>query len=261
MDLGLKGKTALVTGASTGLGAAAALALAQEGCDLLVNSRDEKRIQAKADEIASATGQQVEPVAADIATEPGIDAIAHAIAGKQIDILVSNTGGPRPGDIRMVSWEDWQYHFELVLVSAMKLTRLVIDNMAEAKWGRLIYITSVGVRQPIDDLPFSNTFRAGLTGYCKTVSNNFARFGITANCVCPGYTATERLNELVDKRAGESGSSRDDVLEGLARGIPVRRIGRPEELAAMVAYLAGEPAAYVTGQSILVDGGSYRGLV
>ncbi|MBU0984473.1 MAG: SDR family oxidoreductase, partial [candidate division Zixibacteria bacterium] len=149
----------------------------------------------------------------------------------------------------------------LVLDSAIGLTRAVLPGMIERSWGRLIYITSIGVLQPVDTLILSNTYRAGVTGFCKTVSNNYAKYGITANCVCPGYTATERLQNLAGNLARDSGRTKDQVFADIAAQIPTGRVGQPEELAALIAFLAGERAAYITGTSVAVDGGAHRGLL
>ena len=148
-----------------------------------------------------------------------------------------------------------------MLQSAIRLTRGVIEGMKARGWGRLIYITSIAVKQPLDDLIISNTYRAGLTGFVKTISNTHARHGITANTVCPGYTATDRLWHLAEKRAEAGGITPEEAMAQMGSGSPAGRVGKPEELAAVVAFLAGKPAAYVTGSAIVVDGGSYKGLL
>ncbi len=259
MDLGLKRKKALVTGASSGLGAAAALALAKEGVELFINSRDEDRLRASAQNIYENSGVKARLLVGDVSRGADIQAMDQEIDG--IDILVSNAGGPPPGQFTDVSGEKWQEAADLVLTSAINLTRMVIDGMVKRKWGRLIYLTSVGVLQPIDDLILSNTYRAGVTGFCKTISNNYAKHGITANCVCPGYTATERLAAIAASRAEQTGVPVEKVVEGFAASIPAGRIGKPEELAALIAFLASERASYITGTSIPVDGGMVKGLI
>ncbi|MCB2229207.1 SDR family oxidoreductase [bacterium] len=261
MDLALTGKTALVTGASSGLGAASAAALAAEGARVVINSRDEKRLTEAADRLEHETGVRPNIVAADISTSKGLKAIQKAIANETVDILVSNGGGPPPGQFLDHDAGKWEEAGRLVLESASALTRMVLPGMVERAWGRLIYITSVGVLQPVDDLILSNAFRAGVTAMCKTISNNYAHHRITANCVCPGYTATERLVKLATTRANEMGKTREDVIEEFARMIPAARVGRPEELGALVAFLASDKAAYITGASIPVDGGLHRSLL
>lgn len=262
MDLGLSGKRALVAGASSGLGYAAAEALAAEGAQLVIASRTRERIEAAGERIAKATGVSAVCVAADVATDDGLQAVEAAVkdAGG-VDILVSNAGGPPPGQLLALDARKWHDAGRLVLESAVRMTYAVIAGMVERHWGRLIYITSIGVLQPVDDLILSNTYRAGVTGFCKTVSNNYAKHGITANCVCPGYTLTERLQRLAASRGEASGRSAEEALQDFAGLVPAGRLGKPEELGALIAFLAGERAGYISGSSIAVDGGANRALI
>jgi len=259
MELGLKGKKALVTGASAGLGAAAALALAQEGVEVTINGRNLERLEKAGGRIQAVTGVKPQLAVGDVSKPEDVERIVQK-AGI-IDILISNAGGPPPGDLIDHPKERWLEAADLVLHSAINLTRAVIEEMKERRWGRLIYITSVGVLQPIDNLILSNTFRAGVTAFCKTISNNYAGHGITANCVCPGYTATERLSELAQKVAEASGKAADEIMSGFAASNPAGRVGKPEEPAALIAFLASEKAAYMTGTSIPVDGGLVKALI
>lgn len=259
MDLGLKGKRALVTGASTGLGAAAAMALAAEGVELYINSRDEAKLRKSAQNILDRTGIKPTLCVGDVSRGEDIQRLDTEI--DHVDILVSNAGGPPPGKFTELPGETWQQAADLVLVSAINLTRMVIDGMIRRKWGRLIYLTSIGVLQPIDDLILSNTYRAGVTGFCKTISNNYAKYGITANCVCPGYTATERLAAIAASRSEKTGVPVEKIIEGFAAACPAGRIGKPEELAALITFLASDRAAYITGTSIPVDGGMMKSLI
>ncbi len=259
MDLKINGKRALVTGASSGLGLASATALAAEGAIVTINSRGEKRLVEAAKSIKEATGTEVRTVAGDISQPSDIRKIVEA-AG-EVDILVSNCGGPPPGPFESHSEETWREAGELVLHSAINLTREVLPGMKERGWGRLIYITSIAVKQPVDDLIISNTYRAGLTGFIKTISNNYAKFGVTANSVCPGYTGTERLWHLAESRARESGVTPQEAMDAMGAGAPAGRVGKPEELGTLVAFLAGEPAAYISGAAIQVDGGLFKGLL
>jgi len=265
MNLGLKGKKALVTGASTGLGAAVAMELALEGASLIINSRSAERLEKTADKIEKAAGVKPVTVAADIATEEGLAIVREAVCRDNkkgsVDILFSNTGGPPPGQFLDLPEKVWGESADLLLNSAVKLTRMVLDGMLERRWGRLIYLTSISVLQPVDDLLLSNTYRAAVTAFCKTVSNNYARYGITANCVCPGYTATERLQNLAQKWADDAGKTAEEIMKGFGESAAVKRVGQPEELAALVAFLAGERAAFITGSSIAVDGGANRALI
>ena len=259
MDLNLKGKKALVTGASTGLGAAAAMALASEGVELYINARTENTLNKTARDIQIKTGIEPMTIPADLTDEKGIDLIRSKI--DKVDILVSNAGGPPPGQFTEHDRQKWQDAEKLVLSTAINLTRLVIDDMIKQKYGRLIYITSIGVLQPVDDLILSNTYRAAVTGMCKTISNNYAKHGITANCVCPGFTATERLTDLAKARAEASGLTVDEIFKSFRSQIPADRIGQPEELAALITFLASDKAGYITGTSIPVDGGHIKSLI
>ncbi|MCD6248951.1 MAG: SDR family oxidoreductase [candidate division Zixibacteria bacterium] len=265
MDFGLKGKRALVCGASAGLGAAVAATLAAEGVELVINGRDYDRLVASATKIEKATGTKVGLAVGDVSIVADrvkiINATREHVREGVLDILVANSGGPPPGPFLEHSGDAWSQAGKLLLDSAVSLTRAFLPDMIEQKWGRLIYLTSVAVLQPMDELILSNAYRAGVTGFCKTVSNTYAKHGITANCVCPGYTATERLASLVKKRAEAAGVTPREAAQVLAADVPVGRVGKPEELAATVAFLASETAGYITGASIPVDGGLHRGLL
>ena len=265
MDFGLKEKRVLVTGASAGLGAAAAMALAAEGASVVINGRDLKRLEATAKKIESRTGVHPGLAVGDVSKSPDrvkvINSSRDQLRDGVIDILVSNTGGPPPGAFLDQSGDIWREAGQLLVDSAVGLTRAFLPGMIEQNWGRLIYITSVAVLQPVDDLILSNSYRAAVTGFCKTISNNYSRHGITANCVCPGYTATERLLSLAEARAQAKGTTAKDELKAFASQVPAGRLGRPEELAALIAFLASDQAAYITGSSIAVDGCAHRGLL
>jgi 3-oxoacyl-[acyl-carrier protein] reductase len=265
MDLGLKGKRALVTGASAGLGAAAAMALASEGVQVVINGRDQTRLEAAATKIQTATGVRPGLAIGDVSKSPDrvkvINAAKELLPYGAIDILVSNTGGPPAGAFLDHSGDVWREAGQLLMDSAIGLTRAFLPGMIEQKWGRLIYITSVAVLQPIDDLILSNSYRAAVTGFSKTVSNTYAKHGITANCVCPGYTATERLMSLAESRGKAAGITPQEAMQNFVNLVPARRLGRPDELASLVTFLSSDRAAYITGCSIPVDGGVYRGLI
>lgn len=265
MNLGLQGKGALVTGASSGLGFAAAEMLLREGADVVINSRNIPRLESAVRKLQTSTGRTPGIAVGDLSRSTDLPIVVNlackATPSGRIDILVSNTGGPPAGLFLEHSKDAWLKVADALLHSAIFLTRELLPDMMERRWGRLIYITSIAALQPVDDLILSNTYRAGLTGFCKTISNTYARYGITANTVCPGYTATERLSELADSRAQKSGQTPDAVLKALGSSSPVGRLGKPEELAALIAFLAGDHAAYITGASIPVDGGSRRSLI
>ena len=261
MELGLKGKRAFVGGASSGLGAAAAMELAAEGAEVVICSRSKDNLAEIAETIKTATGNEPSVIVADLTSTSDLERLCDEIKKRQIDILVCNGGGPPAGQFIDLKPETWDEASELLLRPAVNLTRAIIDGMIERKFGRLIYVTSIAVLQPVDNLILSNTYRAGVTAFCKTVSNNYARHGITANCVCPGYTATERLTDLAEHMAEAEGATVDDIMERFAVSTAAGRVGKPEELAALIAFLAGDKAAYITGCSIPVDGGANKALI
>jgi 3-oxoacyl-[acyl-carrier protein] reductase len=262
MDLGLKGRGALVCGSSQGLGRAIADALAAEGADVVVNGRSADKLAGVRDEIAGATGVNVTAVAADLTEAAEIARLveeARAALG-QIDILVTNTGGPPSGPFESHSHEAWRVAIANNLESVVHLVRGVLPEMKERRWGRIVNVTSITVKQPVEGLILSNSLRAAVTGFAKTVSNEAAPFGVTVNCVIPGFTRTERLVDLAEANAGRSGASIEEVYEGWAGEIPMGRLGEPEELAALAAFLCSEKASYLTGQSVAVDGGWIKAL-
>lgn len=265
MELGLSGKRALVTGASSGLGFATALSLASEGADVTINSRNQARLELAAGKIEQVTGKRPHLIVGDLASADDVAVILKAVTGPdkvpKVDIFVFNNGGPPAGGFDKQPTANWEAGYRLILSAAVEMTRGVLDGMVKRKWGRLIYITSVAALQPIDDLILSNSFRASVHGFCKTISNTYAKHGVTANCVCPGYTMTERLTELAEKRAEASNMRLDDQLKAFAQAVPAGRLGRPEELASLITFLASDKAAFITGTSIPVDGGTNRALL
>lgn len=259
MDLRLKDKNALVTGASAGLGAATALELVREGANVTINGRDRARLEEAARTIAETTGAKPRMSVGDVSKPGDVERVIGE--ADRIDILVCNTGGPPSGQFLDLPADHFSDAHDLLLGSATNLTRAVLPAMIEKKWGRVIYITSVAVLQPIDNLILSNSYRAAVTGLCKTLSNNYAKHGVTFNTVCPGYTATERLESLADAIAADQGITRQDVFQQFAEATPCSRLGQPDELAALITFLASDRAAYITGASIPVDGGLHRGLL
>jgi len=253
MDFGIKNKIALVQGASSGLGYAAALELAQEGCRLAICSRDATRIQKAAESISKMTGASVQGFACDVTDASARQLMLEDIRGNwgPIDILVANNGGPSAGFYDSLSEEQWQQALLGNLVAMKDSAQEVLGGMRDQGWGRIVFITSVSVKQPIDSLILSNTARAGLTGYAKTLSAQVAEYGITVNMVLPGIHDTERVKQLHRDLA-------DPAL--IARDIPMKRLGQPSELAAVIAFLASARASYITGQSVVVDGGLVKGL-
>jgi 3-oxoacyl-[acyl-carrier protein] reductase len=263
MDLGIKGKVALVTGASSGLGFAAASALAAEGARVSINSRSADNLKKAALKMKTEAGHLPLTVEGDISASGMAEKVVEETASKlgPVDILVSNAGGPPAGKFLQHSKEVWRESADLTLYSAIDLARAVVPDMVARKWGRIIFITSVAVKQPIDNLIISNTLRAGVTGFAKSISNELASSGITVNAVCPGYTDTERLKRLAQNQSESSGKSLEEVYADWTAMIPARRVGKPEELAHLIAFLASERAAYINGTSFAVDGGYAKGLL
>lgn len=262
MELGLGGKVALVAASSRGLGYAIAHELAAEGAAIVMCARDETRLTEAAREIAASTGARVVSVVADVAKPGDVSSLvgqALATFGR-VDVLVTNSGGPPPGTFESTPAEAWQAATDVVLTSAVELIRAVLPGMKQRRFGRILNVTSITVKQPIDNLILSNALRAAVTGMARTLASEVAAFGITVNNLLPGYTRTERLTELAAAAAGRTGGAPADFYARLEREIPARRLGEPRELAALCAFLASERAAYVTGQSIAVDGGWIRGL-
>ena len=263
MDLGLSGKVALVAAASRGLGRAVAEELAREGAHLVICARGADALRETAACIRAATGARVVEVAADLSSMPDIARVAeraHAEFGR-VDVLVTNGGGPPAGPFEAHSAEAWAEAVRQNLVSVVELTRAVLPGMKERRWGRIINVTSIAVKQPVDNLILSNSVRAAVTGFARTLANEVAPFGITVNNVMPGYTRTQRVVELAERNAALKHTSADVERAVWEGQIPMARLGDPAEFAAMVAFLASDRASYTTGASIPVDGGWIKALL
>ena len=263
MDLGLKGKVAFVAAASQGLGRAVAEELAAEGTSLVLNSRTESKITAVCDEIRDRSGTDVIPASGDLSDTAALEgAIDRGLShfGK-IDILITNIGGPPAGTFESLSREAWNAAGQSLLTSVVDLTRLALPGMKERRWGRILNITSIAVKQPVDNLILSNSLRAAVTGFAKTLSNEVAEFGVTVNNILPGYTSTERVEQLARSISEKEGITVDEAKKRWESQIPMKRLGRPDEFAALAAFLVSERASYITGSSIAVDGGWIRSLV
>jgi len=262
MDLGLKGKTALITAASKGIGKAVAESLAAEGCEIAICSRTKDDLISAANEIKEKYKTEPFWCVCDLNKEKDIE-LAVEVVNKQfgkIDILVNNCGGPIPGYLRDLNFKDWTSAFEQVLMSVVKFSSLIVPEMILREWGRIINITSVSVKQPIDNLMLSNSLRRGVIGFAKTLSNEVAKFNITVNNIAPGYTLTNRLYDLAVHRAKVSGISHEEILSDMSKPIPMNRLGRPEEIASAVSFLASQQASYITGNTLVIDGGFVKGL-
>lgn len=263
MDLGLRGKVAFVAAASKGLGRAIAEELAAEGAQLAMCARNEDQLMRTRDEIASATSTDVIAIAGDVSKPDDVARIADAALERfgRVDILVTNAGGPPSGKFETLTPAMWQQAVDLTLMSVIDLTSRFLPGMRERKWGRVINVTSIAVKQPVNGLMLSNSLRSAVTGFARTLANEVARDGITVNNILPGYTRTARVDQLADATAGREGISSDAARAKWEAEIPMGRLGEPREFAALAAFLASERASYITGTSITVDGGWVKGLL
>jgi 3-oxoacyl-[acyl-carrier protein] reductase len=263
MDLGLRGKVALVAAASRGLGRAIALELGKEGTNLILCARGADDLESARRSIATGTGVEVHAIAADVADFSQLQRLAAESMMRfgQIDILVTNAGGPPAGVFETHSWDAWDRAVSLTLRSAVELTRAVLPGMRARKWGRIINVTSIAAKQPVDNLILSNSIRAAVTGFARTLANEVATDGVTVTNILPGYTRTERVEQLAESTAKKEGLTPRDIVARFEREIPMRRLGEPEEFAALATFLASARASYITGQSIVVDGGWIKSLM
>jgi 3-oxoacyl-[acyl-carrier protein] reductase len=262
MDLGLKARPALVAAASRGLGKACALSLAAEGASVAICSRDRGAVEAARDEIAEATGARVVAIPADVSLEEDARRFVRqgieALGGCQI--LVANAGGPPIGRFEDLDEDAVRVALDLNFFSTLRMAREALPAMREAGYGRIILILSIAAKQPIANLILSNTVRAGLAGWARTLADELGPDGITVNGVLPDGVLTDRIRSLHEDRARRTGRSTEEVMDEVMAGVPVRRFGDPGELGDVVAFLASERAAYLTGTFVAVDGGGYRGL-
>jgi len=256
MNYRLEDKVAVVMAASKGLGRAAAAALCAEGCRVAICSRDEKKSQQAAASIMNETGGEVYAGVADVGTAGQIETFIQAVIARwgHVDILVTNAGGPPVKTFEETSDEEWEKYFQITFMSTVRSIRQVMPEMKKAGWGRIINITSISVKEPLPGLIYSNSLRAAVVGLAKTLSQELGPSGITVNNVAPGYHRTDGLERIVRKRM-EAGEKRDDIFNTWQQQVPLRKIGEPEDLAALITFLASDASRYISGTTIQVDGG------
>jgi len=262
MDSGLKDRVAIVAASSQGIGRAAAEAFAAEGCRVAMCSRNKANLAAAADKIGEQYRTDVLAEGFDVTDAQAVRQFVADVVQKfgSVDICVTNAGGPPAKGFLATTIEEWKRAVELNFMSTVYFAHEVIPHMQKKKWGRIITLTSVSTKQPVNDLVYSNAVRAGVVGLVKSLANEFGKDGILVNNVGPGYTATDRLKELAKSRSAALGKTESQILDGLAADTPLKRLGAPREVADAIVWLASERASYVTGQTILVDGGLYKGL-
>lgn len=262
MDLGLKNRVALVAASSQGLGLATAEAFAAEGCRVAMCARNAQALAAGAEKIRKQHRAEIFTEAFDVTDATAVSRFVAAVAQKfgSVDICVTNAGGPPAKGFLAASLEDWQRAIDANFLSTVYFAREVIPHMQRKRWGRIITITSITTKQPVADLVLSNAVRAAVVGLVKSLANEFGKDGILVNNVGPGFTATDRLKELAKSRSSASGKSEQEIFDGWAADAPLKRLGDPRELAETIVWLASERASYITGQTVLVDGGMYKGL-
>ena len=261
MDLGITGKTALVLGASQGLGEAIAEKLAAEGANLVLVARNAEALEANATRLSKTHGIQAQGISMDLSDPEATAAFANRVRNEiKPDMLVANAGGPPPSVSTGVGQEVWQRSAQMLLFSIIQVTEAAVEAMREKKWGRVLAIGSSGVIQPIPNLAVSNTIRGAVAGFCKTLAGEVAGDGITVNMILPGKIDTARVGQLDTARAGREDKSLEQVRAEIAASLPIKRYGKPEEFASVAAFLLSEPAGYVTGQMTRVDGGMIRSI-
>jgi len=262
MDLGLKNRVALIAASSQGIGLATAEAFAAEGCRVAMCARNGQTLQAAATKIREQHHAEVFAQALDVTDPAAVTSFVAAVADKfgGVDICVTNAGGPPAKGFLASTLEDWQRAIDANFLSTVYFAREVIPYMQRKHWGRIITITSITTKQPVADLVLSNAVRAAVVGLVKSLANEFGKEGILVNNVGPGFTATDRLKELAKARSAASGKSDQEMFDSWAADAPLKRLGNPREVAETIVWLASERASYVTGQTVLVDGGMYKGL-
>ena len=262
MELGLKGRGVIVAASSEGIGLATAEAFAREGAQVAMCARTETTLREAADKLRNETGAEIYAEPMDVTDAAAVQRFVEQVAKQfgRIDVCVTNAGGPPAKGFLSVTADEWRKAIDMNFLSVVHLAKAVIPYMQRHRWGRIITITSVTVKQPIAELVMSNAVRAAVVGLVKSLSNEFGKDGILVNNVGPGYTATERLKELAGVQARAGGKAPEQIYELWAADTPVKRLGEPREIADLIVWLASDRASYITGQTVLADGGIYRGL-
>ena len=261
LDLGLRSKVAVVPAASKGIGLGVAKVLATEGCKVVISSRDQDSISKARDAIVKETGNKdVFSVKADLAIKADVGVLVDQATGKfgTIDILAYNTGPPKPGTFADLSDTDWEQGVRLLLMSAVWLTKRVVPGMVQKKWGRLIYITSSTLRQPVPNLVLSNTVRLSLAGLSKSLALEYGSKGITSNGIMQGHILTDRQRQVAQDVSSRTGKNLDEAMKQMLYDVPAGRYGLTEEVGYLVAFLASEKASYINGTMLAIDGGLIR---
>lgn len=261
MDYGLSNKTAVIFAASKGLGKAAALSLAKEGCNIAICSSNRNNIENAAEEIRKEVKSEVFPAVIDVFDNNQIEEFIDMAIKKwgKVDILVTNVGGPPVKSFNETTDEEWHKYFQIIVMSVIASVRKVLPGMQNQNWGRVINITSSAVKQPFPGLIYSNSLRSAVVGLTKTLSQEYGKYNIHFHNVAPGFYKTEGLERIVTKRV-EAGENKEDIYAEWEKVVPLNRIGEPEELAALITFLASEQAGYMSGNTILADGGKYSGM-
>jgi 3-oxoacyl-[acyl-carrier protein] reductase len=262
MNTGLKDRVAIVAASSQGIGKATALAFASEGAHLALCARQPGPLEAVAREASERFGVKTFTGNFDVSDDAAVRNFVHSAYAQfgRIDVCVTNAGGPPAKPFLSTTMDEWERAWQLNLRSIVSFAQAVIPYMQQRKWGRIVTLTSYTVKQPVPELVLSNSVRAGVMGLVRSLAGQFGPDGITANNVGPGFTSTPRSTEVLEKRAASRGVSLEQIEQELRKDIPVGRMATPEEVAAAIVWLASEQAACVTGQTLLVDGGSYKGL-